>query len=62
MESKPLWKSKTFWFAVLFAIVNIAGLFGFETYQPDPLTTEIVGIVVAALTVVLRLLTKQPIG
>jgi hypothetical protein len=62
MEAKPWYASKTLWFAVLFGLVNVAGALGYQTYQPDAQTTEIVGIVVSVVAVILRLLTKQPVG
>jgi len=61
VDAKSIFKSRTFWFALLFALVNIAGLFGYQTYQPDAQTTEIVGVTVSVLVIILRFLTKQPI-
>jgi len=62
MGTKPFWQSRTFWFAILFALINVAGLFGYETYQPDPQTVEIVGIIVSVLAILLRFVTRQPIS
>ena len=58
---KDFWKSRTLWFGVVFGVVSIAGLFGFETYQPDAQTAEIVGVLVSVAVIVLRLVTKEPI-
>jgi len=58
---KDFWKSKTLWLGVVFGIVSIAGLFGFETYQPDAQTAEIVGVLVSVAVIILRLATKEPI-
>jgi len=58
---KDFWKSKTLWFGLLLAVVSIAGIFGFDTYQPDAQSAEIIGLVVSAFVICLRLLTKEPI-
>lgn len=49
-----LWRTKEFWFAVLYGIVSVAGLFGFASWQPDGQTLEVIGIIVAVVTVLLR--------
>lgn len=56
---KKWYQSKTLWFALLYGLVSIAGIFGWADYQPSADTLEIVGVVVAAITLVLRLVTKQ---
>ena len=61
MDAKALYRSRTFWFAILFALVNIAGVFGYQTYQPDAEVVNIVGVGVSALMIVLRLITKKAI-
>lgn len=61
MEVKKFYESKTFWFNVLYAVISIAGVFGFSTYQADSTTVEIVGVVVAAINIALRLITTQPV-
>jgi hypothetical protein len=58
---KDWYKSKTLWFGILFGLVQVAGLLGFKTYQPNADTNEIVGIVVAIIIVVLRKLTTDPL-
>ena len=60
-EVKPIWKSKTFWFAILFAVVNVAGVLGYQTYQPDAQTTEIVGVLVSIAVIALRYVTREPV-
>jgi hypothetical protein len=62
MDPKSIFASKTFWFAILFVLLNIAGVFGYETYQADPELVNIVGLVVSALVIALRFITKQAIG
>lgn len=57
----PFYKSKTLIFGVVLGVVSIAGVFGFNEYQPDALTTDTIGVIVAAIVIVLRLLTKEPI-
>lgn len=58
---KPIYLSKTFWFALLYLLVNLAGLFGYDTYQPDAQLVEIVGIVVAVVAIGLRMVTREGI-
>ena len=58
---KNWYKSKSIWFGVLVAIVSVASLFGFAEYQPDAQTAEIVGLVVSAFVIGLRLVTKESI-
>ena len=58
---KDFYKSKTLWFGIIFGMVSIAGLFGFDAYQPDAQTAEIVGVLVSVVVIVLRLVTKEPI-
>jgi len=58
---KNWYRSKSIWFGVLVAIVSVASLFGFAEYQPDAQTAEIVGLVVSAVVIVLRLVTREPV-
>ena len=62
VELKSWFKSKTVWFFALYLLVNVAGMFGFNAYQPSAQGAEIVGIVVAIIGIILRLVTKQPLG
>jgi uncharacterized membrane protein len=52
---------KTILFALLFFAVNLAGYFGWKTYQPDTQTAELIGAVVAIVVALLRFFTKTPI-
>ncbi len=61
MLPKEFYKSKTFWFGVLYVVVSIAGLFGFQTYQPSATLVDVLGIVTGAIVILLRLVTSQPI-
>jgi len=60
MKKSPF-ASKTVWFFLLYAAVNVAGIFGFADFTPSGDQSEIVGLLVAAVGLVLRFLTRQPI-
>jgi len=62
MKAKSLLSSKTFWFNILFVIVAIAGLFGFNDFQPDAKVVEGVGALVLIGNIILRLFTSKPIN
>lgn len=59
---KPFYQSKTFWFNILAGLVAVAGLFGFGDFQPSQDVVEIIGVIVAAANLVLRFVTKVPVG
>jgi len=59
--TKKWYKSKLIVFAVLFGLTSVAGLFGYADYTPGTDTAEIVNIVVAIITVVLRYITNTAI-
>lgn len=59
---KAWYQSKVLWFNLLAGVVSIAGLFGFTTFQPDQSTVEIIGVVVAAVNIVLRFITSTKLG
>lgn len=59
---KAFYQSKTFWFNILFGLIAVAGLFGFANFQPTQDVIEIIGVVVAAINIILRFVTKEPIG
>ena len=58
---KKFYESKTFWFAILFGLVSVAGLFGYADYTPGSDTVEIVNVVVAVIVIVLRFVTDKKI-
>ena len=62
MKAKALLSSKVFWFNLLFILVAIAGLFGYQDFQPDPKVVEGVGALVLIGNIVLRLFTSKPIN
>jgi hypothetical protein len=61
MDSKPFYESKVFWFNLLFGLTALAGVFGFADFQPSEDVVEIVAVLVAAVNIALRLITKQPV-
>jgi len=61
MFPKDFWRSKTFWFFLLYLVVSVAGVFGFAGFQPTADQQEILGIIVAIVGIVLRFLTKEPV-
>lgn len=56
---KRFYKSKTLWFNALVLLVAVAGVFGFGEFNPTSEMIEIVSVVVAAINIVLRLVTNQ---
>lgn len=59
MKAKAWYESKTVWFAVLFGLVSVAGLFGYADYTPDTDVTEIVNVIVSVVMLILRFVTSQ---
>ena len=59
--SKKFYESKTFWFSVVYAIVSIAGLFGYADFTPSTDVAEIVQLSGAIIMLVLRLMTNKGI-
>jgi len=56
---KSFYQSKTLLFNALSVAVFVAVAFGFADFAPDP---EIMGLAAALLNIVLRLVTKTPVG
>lgn len=59
---KPWYQSKTIWFNVLAGAVAVAGVLGFGQFQPDKATVETIGMLVAVVNIILRYVTKEPVG
>jgi hypothetical protein len=59
--TKSPFKSKTFWFAILFGLVQIAGLVGFADYQPTEDVVQIIGVLTAMVMLALRFVTNKAI-
>lgn len=62
MDVKSIFKSKTFWFSILFGLVSLAGLFGFAEFKPESNVLELINVIVAVVMIVLRFVTKQAVG
>jgi hypothetical protein len=65
MESKPFYKSKTFWFNVVAVLVLILGQFGYEgVISPEyqGYVDAFVPAIIAIVNLGLRLITKQPVS
>lgn len=58
---KKFYLSKTMVFNTLYALVAIAGLFGYNTFEPSVETLQVVAIAVAAVNLILRTVTNQAI-
>jgi membrane-bound metal-dependent hydrolase YbcI (DUF457 family) len=58
---KPWYESKTFWFNALFLLSAVAAYFGFADFKPDANVTELAGVVVAVINIILRFITTKPV-
>ena len=56
---KKWYQSKTLWFSVLFAIVNIAGIFGYAEFVPGDEVAQYVSVGVSVIVALLRVFTKE---
>ena len=61
-EVKKVYTSKTIIFSVLFALVNIAAIFGYAEFVPGDDIAQYVNIGVAVIVAILRFLTKEPVS
>ena len=63
--SKPIWQSKTFWFNLVFLLLGIvtavAHYFGYGEWEPAEDVQQILFVVVLAINILLRFITKQPV-
>lgn len=60
MDTKPIWASKTFWANIIGAAVSLGTVFGLELSDPEQ-QTALVGGIMAAVNIVLRLITDKPV-
>ena len=58
---KKWYQSKTIWFTILFALVNVAGIFGYADFTPDSNIVEYINLGVAVIMAILRAVTDQGI-
>lgn len=62
MEYKAFWKSRSLWFGLLYILTGVAGVFGWAEFQPSPQVVELGAVVTGIVIILLRLVTKQPLG
>ena len=60
--NKSIFESKTFWFSVLYGVVNVAGLLGFADFSPSGDVAELVGILVSVGAIALRFYTNRGVS
>ena len=58
---KKWYESKSLWFMVLFALVQVAGLFGYADFSPESDVVEYINLGVSVIAAFLRLFTVKPI-
>ena len=58
---KKWYESKTLWFIALFALVQVAGLFGYADFSPDSNVEEYINLGVSVIAAILRLVTVKPV-
>ena len=59
MEAKKWYQSKTLWFSILFALVNVAAIFGYADFVPGDDVVQYVNIGVSVIVALLRAFTNQ---
>jgi hypothetical protein len=59
---KKWYQSKTLWFSILFALVNLAGIFGYADFVPGDDVSQYVSIGISVVVAILRAFTKEPIS
>jgi hypothetical protein len=58
---KEFWKSKTFYFGLLWIGVGVAGLFGYFDFSPGSDVIEWAEIINGLIVIGLRIVTKVPV-
>lgn len=56
---KKWYASKTLWFSILFALVNLAGVFGFAEFVPGDDVSQYVSVGVSVVVALLRFVTDK---
>lgn len=58
MDTKPIWRSKTFWFNVAFIVITLGGAalrhLGYTDFQPSSEVVEVAGVLLAIVNIILR--------
>lgn len=62
METKPFWASKTLWVNALALIAALTGAFGIDLGLDPETQTAAVAAVMGVVNIVLRFVTKAPVG
>jgi len=62
MDSKPWYASKTLWVNAIAGIAAMAGAFGLDLGLTPETQTSLVAGILAVVNIILRLVTKQPVG
>lgn len=62
MEAKRWYASKVLWFNAVFVLVLVLNAFGFREFQPSPETEQWATLIILVVNLILRFVTKQPIG
>ncbi len=58
---KKWYQSKTLWFSILFALVNVAGIFGYAEFVPGDEVVQYVNLGVSVVVALLRVFTYQAV-
>ena len=58
---KKWYASKTLWFSILFALVNLAGVFGYAEFVPGDDISQYVSIGVSVIVALLRVFTSEKV-
>lgn len=60
-EAKNILKSRTFWFGVIWTVIQFAGLVGFGDYKPPADLVDLVNQVGGLVVIILRIVTTGPV-